>query len=48
MVQNQLSEVIKTSGITGHTRGDCELLSALILEEIDQFISDNTLRRLYG
>ena len=48
MVQNLLSEVTKTSGIAIHTRGDCELLSALILEETDQFISYNTLRRLYG
>ena len=48
MIQNLLSDVIKTSGIAVHTRGDCELLSALILEETDQFISYNTLRRLYG
>ena len=29
-------------------RGDCELLSHIILEVIDKEISYNTLRRLYG
>ena len=48
MLQNLLSEVAKTSGIAVHTRGDCALLSALILEETDEFISYNTLRRLHG
>ncbi len=48
MVQNLLIEVSKVSGIEIHTRGDCELLSALILEETDQFVSYNTLRRLFG
>ena len=36
MVQNLLSEVTKASGIAIHTRGDCEFLSALILEETDR------------
>ena len=48
MVQNLLIEVSKVSGIEIHTRGDCELLSALILEETDQLVSYNTLRRLFG
>ena len=48
MIQNLLIEVSKVSGIEIHTRGDCELLSSLILEETDQFVSYNTLRRLFG
>lgn len=48
MIQNLLTEVIKASGIDVHTRGDCELLSALILVETDMFVSYNTLRRLFG
>ncbi len=30
------------------SRRDCEVLSALILESTDEFVSYNTLRRLYG
>ncbi len=48
MVQNLLIEVSKVSGMEIHTRGDCELLSSLILQETDQFVSYNTLRRLFG
>jgi len=48
MIENLLSEVTKAARIEIENRGDCELLSSLILEETDQFISYNTLRRLYG
>ena len=36
------------AGIPIRNRGDCEVLSDLILEVTDEFISYNTLRRLYG
>jgi hypothetical protein len=48
MVPTLLSQVESTAKITVRTRGDCERLSALILEHTDRFISYNTLRRLYG
>ena len=48
MVDTLLTEVELTSKIKVRTRGDCERLSDLILERTDEFISYNTLRRLYG
>ena len=48
MIKELLIEVEKVSGLTVQTRGDCEFLSSLILQETDQFISYNTLRRLFG
>ena len=48
MIKELLIEVEKVSGLTIQTRGDCEFLSSLILQETDQFISYNTLRRLFG
>ena len=48
MIQELLIAVEKKSGLTVQSRGDCEFLSSLILQETDQFISYNTLRRLFG
>lgn len=38
----------KNAGFTIQDRGDCQLLSELIIERTDEFISYNTLRRLFG
>lgn len=38
----------KNAGFAIQDRGDCQLLSELIIERIDELISYNTLRRLYG
>ena len=48
MIDALLSETELTSKIQVSNRGDCERLSELILERTDEFISYNTLRRLYG
>ena len=39
---------LKNAGFELKGRGDCEVLSHLILEKTDEFISYNTLRRLFG
>ncbi|WP_396137320.1 hypothetical protein [Flavobacterium sp.] len=39
---------IKNAGFDITDRGDCQLLSELILEKTDELISYNTLRRLFG
>lgn len=39
---------IKSAGFEIKDRGDCQLLSELILERTDELISYNTLRRLFG
>jgi hypothetical protein len=41
-------QIIKKVGFEVNTRGDCELLSGLILEVTDTHISYNTLRRFFG
>ena len=38
----------KTAGFAIQDRGDCQLLSELIIERTDELISYNTLRRLFG
>ncbi len=38
----------KNAGFTIQDRGDCQLLSELIVEKTDELISYNTLRRLFG
>jgi hypothetical protein len=38
----------KNAGFSIQDRGDCQLLSELILEKTDELISYNTLRRLFG
>lgn len=38
----------KNAGFTIQDRGDCQLLSELIIERTDELISYNTLRRLFG
>ena len=39
---------IKNSGFAIIDRGDCQLLSELIIEKTDETVSYNTLRRLFG
>jgi hypothetical protein len=39
---------VKNAGFEIHDRGDCQLLSELILEKTDESISYNTLRRFFG
>lgn len=48
MISRLKNEVVKSCGFEILQRGQCELLSRLILERTDQFISYNTLRRLWG
>lgn len=48
MIARLKNEVTKTCGFLVTHRGHCELLSDLILERTDTFISYNTLRRLWG
>lgn len=38
----------KNAGFSIQDRGDCQLLSELIIEKTDELISYNTLRRLFG
>ena len=39
---------IKNAGFAIEDRGDCVLLSEIILEKTDEYISYNTLRRIFG
>ena len=39
---------VKNAGFEIKDRGDCQLLSELIIERTDELISYNTLRRLFG
>ena len=48
MLDALLTQVTDRAGIDVHKRSDCELLSSLIEEETGQFMSYNTLRRMYG
>ncbi|MDC0600078.1 hypothetical protein OAO65_02090 [Flavobacteriales bacterium] len=48
MQERLLMAVRDKAGIPIRNRGDCEVLSDLILEVTDEFVSYNTLRRLYG
>ena len=48
MQERLLVAVRDKAGIPIRNRGDCEVLSDLILEVTDEFVSYNTLRRLYG
>lgn len=49
MIMDSLkNHVIQTCGFEIKNRGHCELLSTLILEQTDEFVSYNTLRRLWG
>ena len=48
MITRLKDEVIDVCGFAVSHRGHCELLSKLILERTDIFVSYNTLRRLWG
>lgn len=48
MIEELLQKVEDAARIRVGNRGDCELLSELILVETDEFVSYNTLRRLFG
>ncbi len=48
MIPRLKNEVIKSCGFAVTQRGHCELLSKLILQRTDTFVSYNTLRRLWG
>ena len=48
MIARLKNEVVKSCGFPVAHRGHCELLSKLILQRTDTFISYNTLRRLWG
>jgi hypothetical protein len=48
MIELLKKYTIKKAGFEIKTRGDCELLSAIILEVTDIDISYNTLRRFFG
>lgn len=48
MISRLKNDVTKTCGFVVTHRGHCELLSKLILERTDTFVSYNTLRRLWG
>jgi hypothetical protein len=48
MIEELLLKVEDAARIRVENRGDCELLSELILVETDEFVSYNTLRRLFG
>jgi hypothetical protein len=48
MERRLLMAVRDKSGIPVLNRGDCEVLSDLILEATDELVNYNTLRRLYG
>lgn len=43
-----LTTVVQRAGFPIQGRGDCEVLSDLILERTDEFVSYNTLRRMFG
>lgn len=48
MIPRLKNEVEKSCGFAVIHRGHCELLSKLILQRTDTFVSYNTLRRLWG
>jgi hypothetical protein len=48
MIETLKKLTLKNAGFELKGRGDCEVLSHLILEKTDEFISYNTLRRLFG
>ena len=48
MIKELKSEIEKKIGKKVTSRGDCELVSLAILEMIDETISYNTIRRLFG
>jgi len=48
MIETLKKLTLKTAGFELKGRGDCDVLSHLILEKTDEFISYNTLRRLFG
>lgn len=48
MIEALKKLTLKNAGFEILGRGDCEVLSQLILEKTDEFISYNTLRRLFG
>lgn len=48
MIEALKEAVLDKAGIKMQGRGDCEMLSDLILGQTNEFISYNTLRRMYG
>lgn len=48
MIEALKKITLKNAGFELKGRGDCEVLSQLILEKTDEFISYNTIRRLFG
>lgn len=48
MIEELKKETIKNVGFNIINRGDCILLSEIILEKTDEFISYNTIRRLFS
>lgn len=48
MIELLKKVTIETAGFDIKDRGDCELLSNLIIEKTDKDVNYNTLRRLYG
>jgi|TARA_R110000737_G_scaffold268624_2_gene276021 hypothetical protein len=48
MIETLKKLTLKNAGFELKGRGDCEVLSHLILEKTDEFISYNTLRRMFG
>ena len=48
MIEALKEAVLDKAGIKMQGRGDCEMLSDLILGQTNEFISYNTLRRIYG
>ena len=48
MIEALKEAVLDKAGIKMQGRGDCEMLSDLILGQTNEFVSYNTLRRMYG
>lgn len=48
MIEELKKLTIRNAGLKIENRGDCVLLSEIILEKTDEFISYNTLRRFFG
>ena len=48
MIEALKEAVLDKAGIKMQGRGDCEMLSDLILGQTNEYISYNTLRRMYG
>lgn len=48
MIDHLKNLTIRNAGFVIQNRGDCELLSELIMERTDELVSYNTLRRLFG